>query len=81
MTSDSTGPLNQCPRGHRILMLSSGPSLDPSVYRYSTSAGSPHRAAPCRSRCSGQSRNITAASTYDPPSIVALADKSTDRRG
>jgi hypothetical protein len=26
--SDSTGPLNQWPRGHRILVLSSGPSVD-----------------------------------------------------
>jgi hypothetical protein len=45
--SDSIGPLNQWPSGHRIFALSIGPSEDSTVYRYSTSAGSPHRSAPC----------------------------------
>jgi hypothetical protein len=43
---DSSGPLKKCPRGHRIRTLSSGPSVDRIGYRYSTSAGRPHRAAP-----------------------------------
>jgi hypothetical protein len=77
MMSDSTGPLNQWPRGHRILTPSIGPSLDPSVYRYSTSAGSPHRTAGCRSRYSGQSRNNTAASMYAPRRLVPLQTRGT----
>jgi len=57
--SDSSGPLKQWPRGHRILALSSGPSVEETAYRYSTAAGSPHLAAPCLSMYSGHSRNIT----------------------
>jgi hypothetical protein len=52
------GPLNQWPRGHLILALSSGPSVDLMVYRASTSAGSPHRTAPSRPRNAGQSTSI-----------------------
>jgi hypothetical protein len=63
----SIGPFNPCPRGHRILALSSGPSVDLIVYRYSTSAGSPQRTAPCLSMYAGQSRNITLASIGNPP--------------
>jgi hypothetical protein len=63
----STGPLNACPRGHRIFALSSGPSVDVIVYRYSTAAGSPHRAAPPESMYAGQSRNITLALISNPP--------------
>ena len=55
--SDSSGPLNQWPRGHRILALSSGPSVEVTVYRCSTSAGSPHV---------GQSMNVTRVSTAAP---------------
>jgi hypothetical protein len=55
---DSMGPLNQWPRGHLILTLSSGPSVDPMVYRSSTSAGSPHRAAPSWPAKAGQSTSI-----------------------
>jgi hypothetical protein len=51
-------PLNQWPRGHLILTLSSGPSVDVMVYRASTSAGSPHRAAPSWLRNAGQSASI-----------------------
>ena len=40
------GPLNQWPRGHLILALSSGPSVEPVVYRATASAGRPHRVAP-----------------------------------
>src|SRR5207344_2412126 len=42
----SISPLNQWPSGHMILALSSGPSVEFMMYRTSTSAGSPHRAAP-----------------------------------
>jgi hypothetical protein len=59
MTSESSGPLNQCPRGQQIFALTSGPSDDWTVYQYCTSAGSPHRTAPPRSVYSGQSRNVT----------------------
>ena len=52
------GPLNQWPRGHLILALSSGPSVDLMVYRASTSAGSPHRTALSRPRNAGQSTSI-----------------------
>src|SRR5580698_9424184 len=65
--SDSTGPLNMWPSGQRILALSSGPSVDVIVYRSATSAGSPHRAVPCRSRYAGQSRNIVSAFMNGPP--------------
>lgn len=68
--SDSSGPLNQCPRGQRILALSSGPSVDRTVYRPSTSAGSPHRSAPCLSMYAGQSRNIMWVSIKQPPFSV-----------
>ena len=44
--SDSIGPLNQCPRGQRILALSSAPSVEFIRYRSCTSAGSPHRTEP-----------------------------------
>jgi hypothetical protein len=44
--SASIGPLNQWPSGHRILALSSGPPVDRIVYRWVTSAGSPHLDAP-----------------------------------
>ena len=44
--NDSTGPLNQWQRGHRILALSSGPSVDLIRYRSCTSAGSPHLTEP-----------------------------------
>jgi hypothetical protein len=57
--SDSSGPLKQWPRGHRTLALSSGPSVEDTVYRYSTAAGRPHLAVPCLSMYSGQSINIT----------------------
>jgi len=30
--SDSSGPLNQWPRGHRIFMLTKGPSVDRTAY-------------------------------------------------
>src|SRR5215470_7537388 len=65
--SDSSGPLNQWPTGHRIFMLSSGPSDDWTTYWSSTSAGSPHRSAPWLSRYAGQSRNIISLSTSRPP--------------
>jgi hypothetical protein len=52
------GPLNQWPRGHLILALSSGPSVDPIVYHVSTWAGSPQRTAPSRPRKAGQSTSI-----------------------
>ena len=52
------GPLNQWPRAHLILALSSGPSVDLMVYRASTSAGSPHRTAPSWPRNAGQSTSI-----------------------
>jgi hypothetical protein len=67
MVSDPTGPLNQCPRGHLIFTLSSGPSDDRAVYRLSTAAGSPHRTVPLRSMYAGQSRNITQVSIETPP--------------
>jgi hypothetical protein len=54
----SIGPLNQCPRGHLILTLSSGPSVDLMVYHASVSAGSPHRTAPSWLRNAGQSTSI-----------------------
>jgi hypothetical protein len=54
----SMGPLNQWPRGHLILALSSGPSVDPMVYHVSTSARSPHRTAPSWPRNAGQSTSI-----------------------
>jgi hypothetical protein len=38
-------PLNQWPRGHLILALSSGPSVETALYRASTLAGSLHRTA------------------------------------
>src|SRR5262249_28433762 len=65
--SDSSGPLNQWPTGHRIFMLSNGPSDDRTTYWSSTSAGSPHRPAPWLSRYRGQSRNIISFSTSRPP--------------
>jgi hypothetical protein len=40
------GPLKRWPRAHLILALSSGPSLELRMYRYSASAASPHRVAP-----------------------------------
>ena len=40
------GPLKRWPRAHLILALSSGPSVELRMYRYSTPAGSPHRVAP-----------------------------------
>jgi len=52
------GPLNQWPRGHLILALSSGPSVDLIVYHVSTSARSPHRTAPSWPRNAGQSTSI-----------------------
>jgi hypothetical protein len=55
---DSISPLNQWPRGHLILALSSGPSVDLTMYRASTSAGSPHRAAPSWPRKAGQATNV-----------------------
>jgi hypothetical protein len=42
----SMGALKWCRRGQLILALSSGPSVEFMVYRYSTSAGSPHRVPP-----------------------------------
>jgi hypothetical protein len=53
----SMGPLNQWPREHLILALGSGPSVEPRVYRSSTSAGSPHRTA-LWPRNAGQSTSI-----------------------
>jgi hypothetical protein len=44
------GPLKRWPRAHLILALSSGPSVESRMYRYSTPAGSPHvwrRRCPC----------------------------------
>jgi hypothetical protein len=48
--SNSMGPLNQWPDGHRIMAASSGPSLESMVNRDLTSAGSPHRRVPSWSR-------------------------------
>jgi hypothetical protein len=56
---DPTGPVNQRPAGHLIMALSSGPPVDLMMNRHRTSAGSPHRSPPSRSRCAGQSRNIS----------------------
>ena len=53
-----TGALKWWPRGHVILALSSGPSVELMMYRIAASAGSPHRAAPSLSRYAGQLRNI-----------------------
>jgi len=39
---DSMGPVNQWPTGHLIMALSSGPSVERTVNRHLTSAGSPH---------------------------------------
>jgi hypothetical protein len=41
------------------LALSSGPSVEETVYLYSTAAGSPHLAVPSLFMYSGHSRNIT----------------------
>ena len=48
--SDSMVPLNQCPAGHLIMVLSSGPSVERMVNRHRSSAGSPQRRAPPWSR-------------------------------
>jgi hypothetical protein len=56
------GPLKQWPTGHLIMALSSGPSVERMVNRHLTSAGSPHRTVPSRSRQAGQFRNIIMAS-------------------
>ena len=61
-----TGPLRWWPRGHVIVTLSSGPSVELMMYRPPTSAGSPHRAAPALSRYSGQLRNIAWLSIASP---------------
>src|SRR5690242_15196577 len=77
------GPLNQWPRGHLILALGSGPSVEPRVYRSSTSAGSPHRTAPWP-RNAGHSTSIAwpsmigiwslpGAKVLSPRSIPGLA--------
>jgi hypothetical protein len=71
--SDSTGPLNQWPRGQRTLALSSGPSDDRTAYRYSTSAGSPHLTAPSSSIYSGQSMKIMSVSTATPAQSIPAA--------
>src|SRR6201996_6924483 len=64
--SDSTEPLNQWPRGQRILALSTGPSDDWTAYLCSISAGSPHLSAPCLSIYAGQSIKITSVFTAAP---------------
>src|SRR5580704_5326610 len=79
--SDSTGPLNQWPRGHRIRALSSGPSVDLIRYRSSTAAGSPHRTEPLLSIYAGQSRNIALASIGDPHSAAAPSHPAPVREG
>ena len=69
---DSTGPLNQWPRGQRILALSRGPPDDRTAYLCSTSAGSPHLTAPCSSIYAGQSMKIVSVSIKVPRSANAL---------
>jgi hypothetical protein len=59
------------------LALSSCPSVEETVYRYSTAAGSPHLAAPSLSMYAGHSRNITLSIGTPVPFIGrkrALAD-------
>jgi hypothetical protein len=64
------GPLNQWPRG-LILALSSGPSVDLTVYRISTLAGTPHRAALPLPMYAGQSRNNFWLRITAPPDAPA----------
>jgi hypothetical protein len=69
------------PRGHRIFALSSGPSVDVTVYRYPTAAGSPHRAAPPPSMYAGHSRNITIALISNPPlPVMSFAHADSENR-
>ena len=63
----SIGPFKKWPRGHRILTLSSGPSVDWSRYGSWISAGSPHRARPRASRYAGQSTNLIALVSMKVP--------------
>ena len=62
------GPLKQCPDGHLIMTLSSGPSVEFMMNRQLTSAGSPHLTAPSRSMYAGQTRNMIWPLTIAPPS-------------
>ncbi len=60
------------------MTLSSGPSVELTVYRPSTDVGSPHRAAPVRSMYAGQSRNITLASIGNPRPVVSCIPSDTE---
>lgn len=75
------GPLRWWPRGHVILALSSGPSVELVMYRRRTSAGSPHRAAPALSRYAGQLRNIAWLSIASPSSLLGpVSDPTVGQR-
>ena len=52
------------------MALSSGPSVEETVYRYSTAAGSPHLAALPESMYAGQSINITLVSIPGPLTLA-----------